>query len=86
MVDLALNSGPERSTRPQACRRCNVPDRNEEDQVGPGSPSLRPLLITSRQLSQGHFSNDNQKPLTGPKTKLPVYEAKMTGDTRLVVC
>ena len=44
------------------------------------------VLIPSRQLSQGHFSNDNQKLLTGPKTKLPVYEAKMTGDTRLVVC
>jgi len=39
----------------------------------------------SRQLSQGHFSRDNQKSLTGPKTKLPVYEAKMTRDTRLVV-
>lgn len=48
------------------------------------------MVITAtnppRQLSQGHFSNDNQKPLTGSKTKLPVYEAKMTGDTRLVVC
>lgn len=38
-----------------------------------------------RELSQGHFSDDNRKKLTGPKTTIPVYEAKMTGDTRLIV-
>jgi hypothetical protein len=43
-------------------------------------------LTSSRQLSQGHFSRDNQKSLVGPKMKLPVYEAMMTGDTRIVVC
>ncbi|KAF9778765.1 hypothetical protein BJ322DRAFT_1114103 [Thelephora terrestris] len=37
-----------------------------------------------KELSQGHFSGDNQKQLTGPKIIIPVYEAKMTGDTRLV--
>jgi len=72
VVDPALNSSPERSTRLQACRRCNFPDCNE-DQVGPDSSPLRLLLTPSRQLSQGHLSNDNQKPLTGPKTKLPVW-------------
>ena len=44
------------------------------------------LIPPSRQLSHGHFSPDNQKRLTGSVTKLPVYEAKMTNDTRLVVC
>ena len=39
----------------------------------------------NRELSHGHFSDDNQKKLTGTKTITPVYEAKMTGDTRLVV-
>lgn len=39
----------------------------------------------NRELSQGHFSDDNQKKLIGTETITPVYEAKMTGDTRLVV-
>jgi hypothetical protein len=38
-----------------------------------------------RELSKGHFSDDNQKRLNGPKTGVPVFEAKMTRDTRLVV-
>ena len=33
----------------------------------------------------GHFSDDNQKRLTGSKTDIPIYEAKMTRDSRLVV-
>ncbi|EPQ56620.1 P-loop containing nucleoside triphosphate hydrolase protein [Gloeophyllum trabeum ATCC 11539] len=35
-------------------------------------------------LSKGHFSKDNQKRLTGPSLDVPIYEAKMTGDLRLV--
>jgi hypothetical protein len=31
------------------------------------------------------FSADNQKRLTGPGTEVPIFEAKMTGDSRLVV-
>lgn len=38
-----------------------------------------------RELSKGHFSDDNQKRLTGLDVEIPIYEAKMTGDTRLVV-
>ena len=38
-----------------------------------------------RELSNGHFSDDNQKRLTGLDVEIPIYEAKMTGDTRLVV-
>lgn len=37
-----------------------------------------------RALSSGHFSFDNQKPLTDG-AEVPIYEAKMTGDSRLVV-
>jgi hypothetical protein len=38
-----------------------------------------------RELSNGHFSDDNQKRLTGSDNDIPVYEAKMTRDSRLVV-
>ncbi|KNZ80017.1 TPR and ankyrin repeat-containing protein 1 [Termitomyces sp. J132] len=37
-----------------------------------------------RELSNGHFSDNNQKRLNGPKTDVPIFEAKMTRDTRLV--
>ncbi|KAI1785582.1 hypothetical protein LXA43DRAFT_1185708 [Ganoderma leucocontextum] len=37
-----------------------------------------------KALSNGHFSDDNQKRLTGLDIEIPIYEAKMTGDTRLV--
>lgn len=38
-----------------------------------------------RELSNGHFSDDNQKRLNGTDTSIPIYEAKMTRDSRLVV-
>ncbi|GBE78672.1 predicted protein [Sparassis crispa] len=37
-----------------------------------------------KELSNGHFSDDNQKRLTGTETDIPIYEAKMTRDSRLV--
>ncbi|KAG8815978.1 hypothetical protein FRC17_000507, partial [Serendipita sp. 399] len=37
-----------------------------------------------KQLSEGFFSKSNQKRLVGKDTEVPVYEAKMTNDTRLV--
>jgi hypothetical protein len=43
------------------------------------------LIHYNRELSNGHFSEDNQKRLTGPNTPVPIYEAKMTRDKRLVV-
>ena len=86
MANPTIHSGPEIPTRCQAHQRQNVPDRNEEDQVSL-SPSLQQLLlIPPRQLSQGRFSHDNQQSLTGSKIELPIYEAKVTGDIRLVVC
>ena len=42
------------------------------------------VLICARELSWGFFSDDNQKRLTGPRTEIPIFEAKMEGDTRLV--
>jgi hypothetical protein len=39
-----------------------------------------------RDLSNGHFSRDNQKKLNANETDIPIYEAKMTGNLRLVVC
>lgn len=42
------------------------------------------MLICARELSWGFFSDDNQKKLTGPRTEIPIFEAKMEGDTRLV--
>ncbi|OAX32327.1 hypothetical protein K503DRAFT_870221 [Rhizopogon vinicolor AM-OR11-026] len=37
-----------------------------------------------KQLSNGHFSDDNQKRLNGPDAGVPIHEAKMTRDLRLV--
>ncbi|KAI0042885.1 hypothetical protein FA95DRAFT_1609833 [Auriscalpium vulgare] len=45
---------------------------------------FRIILKKIKELSKGHFSDDNQKRLTGPGTVVPVFEAKMTRDSRLV--
>ncbi|KAI0321916.1 hypothetical protein OF83DRAFT_135754 [Amylostereum chailletii] len=45
---------------------------------------FRIYLKKIKELSNGHFSADNQKMLTGNNTPIPIYEAKMTSDTRLV--
>lgn len=46
---------------------------------------LRIILKKIKELSHGHFSDDNHKRLNGsPSNGVPVYEAKMTRDTRLV--
>jgi hypothetical protein len=37
-----------------------------------------------RELSRGHFSSDNQKRLNGAAGDIPIFEAKMTSDLRLV--
>jgi hypothetical protein len=38
----------------------------------------------TRELSNGQFSEDNQKKLTGHNTEgVPIFEAKMTRDLRL---
>ncbi|KII86508.1 hypothetical protein PLICRDRAFT_44106 [Plicaturopsis crispa FD-325 SS-3] len=42
------------------------------------------IIKKIKELSNGHFSDDNQKRLNGPNTEIPIYEAKMTRDLRLV--
>ncbi|KAJ7576870.1 hypothetical protein C8J56DRAFT_1171170 [Mycena floridula] len=37
-----------------------------------------------KELSNGHFSDDNQKKLVGTRLDVPIYEAKMTSDLRLI--
>ncbi|KAI0668726.1 hypothetical protein C8Q78DRAFT_979481 [Trametes maxima] len=37
-----------------------------------------------QELSRGHFSDDNHKKLTGMNIGVPIYEAKMSRDLRLV--
>ena len=42
--------------------------------------------LNTRDLSNGNFTKDNHKKLTGGDVDVPIYEAKMTKNTRLVVC
>ncbi|EEB94933.1 hypothetical protein MPER_06178, partial [Moniliophthora perniciosa FA553] len=37
-----------------------------------------------KELSNGHFSYDNQKRLNHSNMEIPIFEAKMTRDSRLV--
>ncbi|CDO74781.1 hypothetical protein BN946_scf185001.g29 [Trametes cinnabarina] len=49
------------------------------------NPDLFEIIIKKiKELSRGQFSEDNQKRLSGLNVEIPIYEAKMTGDTRLV--
>ncbi len=50
-------------------------------------PVLRVIifLYVCRELSRGHFSFDNQKRLSGPDKGIPIFEAKLSADLRLVV-
>ncbi|KAH8101588.1 hypothetical protein BXZ70DRAFT_933981 [Cristinia sonorae] len=48
-------------------------------------PKLFKIIIKKiKELSKGQFSNDNHKRLSGPDVEVPVFEAKMTRDSRLV--
>ncbi|KAJ3739795.1 hypothetical protein DFH05DRAFT_1546449 [Lentinula detonsa] len=42
------------------------------------------IIKKIKELSTGHFSADNQKRLSGPSVEVPIFEAKMTGDLRLI--
>ena len=46
--------------------------------------SHKTIITRFRELSNGFFSESNQKRLAGEDTGVPIYEAKMTRDTRLV--
>lgn len=86
VADFALSQGAKVPARSQTWKWRYVQDRHEENKVSNALSACRAHFTTrSRELSHGHFSDDNHKKLTGTKTIIPVYEAKMTGDTRLVV-
>ncbi|KAL0573766.1 hypothetical protein V5O48_008193 [Marasmius crinis-equi] len=48
-------------------------------------PKLFTIIVKKiKELSNGHFSDDNQKRLNHSSVEVPIFEAKMTRDTRLV--
>ncbi|KAG6332615.1 hypothetical protein ID866_6474 [Astraeus odoratus] len=51
---------------------------------GSDSKKFRIVVKKIKQLSNGHFSDDNQKRLDGVKIGVPIFEAKMQRDLRLV--
>ncbi|CAA7267696.1 unnamed protein product [Cyclocybe aegerita] len=55
-------------------RRCSRKDR----------ASLKIIVKKLRALSNGHFSADNQKILAHSQNGVPIYEAKMDSDKRIV--
>ncbi|KAK7678071.1 hypothetical protein QCA50_019012 [Cerrena zonata] len=49
------------------------------------NPKLFKIIVKKiMELSNGHFSDDNQKKLNNTSVGVPIFEAKMTSDTRLV--
>ncbi|KAK7688198.1 hypothetical protein QCA50_008568 [Cerrena zonata] len=49
------------------------------------NPKLFKIIVKKiMELSNGHFSDDNQKKLNNMSVGVPIFEAKMTSDTRLV--
>ncbi|KAJ3515657.1 hypothetical protein NLJ89_g1627 [Agrocybe chaxingu] len=46
--------------------------------------SFKIVVRKLKSLSHGHFSADNQRTLAHSAKGVPIYEAKMTGDTRMV--
>lgn len=59
-------------------------DRNLREMRKKDINLFRITLKKIKELSNGHFSDDNHKRLTGTNTSVPIYEAKMTRDSRLV--
>ncbi|KAN0138675.1 hypothetical protein V8E53_003663, partial [Lactarius tabidus] len=59
-------------------------DRNLREMRKKDKNLFRITLKKIKELSNGHFSDDNHKRLTGTSIPVPIYEAKMTRDSRLV--
>ncbi|KAH9971205.1 hypothetical protein BGW80DRAFT_1322645 [Lactifluus volemus] len=59
-------------------------DRNLRETRKKDASLFRITLKKIKELSNGHFSDDNQKRLNGTSIPVPIYEAKMTRDSRLV--
>ena len=88
MAHSHLHEGRSRPARGSKEASEVLQDCDQENQV---SASIFPLSLTPtilflcRELSNGHLSDDNHKRLNGQDTEIPIYEAKMTRDTRLIV-
>ncbi|KAF8807162.1 hypothetical protein BYT27DRAFT_7189247 [Phlegmacium glaucopus] len=59
-------------------------DHDLRDARRKDSKFFKIIVKKIKELSNGHFSDDNQKRLNGQNTQIPIYEAKMTRDSRLV--
>ncbi|KAH8984683.1 hypothetical protein EDB92DRAFT_2117026 [Lactarius akahatsu] len=59
-------------------------DRNLREMRKKDTNLFHITLKKIKDLSNGHFSDDNHKRLTGTNISVPIYEAKMTRDSRLV--
>ncbi|TFK22063.1 hypothetical protein FA15DRAFT_623047 [Coprinopsis marcescibilis] len=59
-------------------------DRDLRDWRRRDADMFKIIIKKIKELSQGMFSKDNQKRLNKDDVDFPIFEAKMTGDTRLV--
>ncbi|EGN94529.1 hypothetical protein SERLA73DRAFT_114784 [Serpula lacrymans var. lacrymans S7.3] len=59
-------------------------DRNLRETCRKDKKSFNIIVKKIKELSNGHFSEDNQKRLAGSDNGIPIFEAKMTRDSRLV--
>ncbi|KJA29102.1 hypothetical protein HYPSUDRAFT_32443 [Hypholoma sublateritium FD-334 SS-4] len=59
-------------------------DRDLRDARRKDAKFFKIIIKKIKELSKGHFSDDNQKRLNGPNTEIPIFEAKMTRDSRLI--
>ncbi|KAH6876648.1 hypothetical protein BKA70DRAFT_1576722 [Coprinopsis sp. MPI-PUGE-AT-0042] len=59
-------------------------DRDLRDWRRRDAEFFRIIIKKIKELSCGHFSANNQKRLNKPDVDFPIFEAKMTRDTRLV--
>ncbi|KZW00571.1 hypothetical protein EXIGLDRAFT_145235 [Exidia glandulosa HHB12029] len=59
-------------------------DRNLRELRRGDAKMFKIVMKKMKELSNGHFSDDNQKRLTGRDSVVDIFEAKMTRDLRLV--
>ncbi|KAF8955734.1 hypothetical protein BDZ97DRAFT_1926448 [Flammula alnicola] len=72
----------EELTTASALNEKHLPEESSSITSTPAAfPMVQPMKA---ELSKGHFSDDNQKRLNGPNTEIPIYEAKMKRDSRLI--
>ncbi|KAF8885252.1 hypothetical protein CPB84DRAFT_1788531 [Gymnopilus junonius] len=59
-------------------------DKNLREHHKKSRGTFEIIVNKIKDLSRGHFSPDNHKRLSGPNTEIPIFEAKMTSDLRLI--